>query len=84
MAFFGVQDDATGAGWMAILETPDDAAMVAKRDAETKLWTLGPSWDDQKGKFGYTRRVRYVFFDRERAVLRLLRGDALARAVPRA
>ena len=62
MAFFGVQDDATGAGWMAILETPDDAAMAARRDRETKLWTLGPSWDDQKGRFGYVRRVRYVFF----------------------
>ena len=64
MAFFGVQDDATGAGWMAILETPDDAALVARRDAETQLWTLGASWDDQKGKFGYTRRVRFVFFDK--------------------
>ena len=64
MAFFGVQDDATGAGWMAILETPDDASLVARRDAETGLWTLGPSWDDQKKLFGYARRVRYVFFDK--------------------
>ena len=64
MAFFGVQDDATGAGWMAILETPDDVSLVARRDAETNLWTLGPSWDDQKRMFGYPRRVRYVFFDK--------------------
>ena len=64
MAFFGVQDDATGAGWMAILETPDDAALVARRDAETQLWTLGPSWEDQKRQFGYARRVRYVFLDK--------------------
>ena len=64
MAFFGVQDDATGAGWMAILETPDDASMVARRDADTQLWTLGPSWHDQKRQFGYARRVRYVFLDK--------------------
>ena len=64
MAFFGVQDDATGAGWMAILETPDDVAMVARRDAETQLWTLGPSWEDQKRQFGYARRIRYVFLDK--------------------
>jgi hypothetical protein len=64
MAFFGVQDDATGAGWMAIIETPDDASMIARRDAETKLWALGPSWDDQKKRFGYVRRVRYIFFDK--------------------
>ncbi|MBR1920982.1 MAG: hypothetical protein IJ829_03125 [Kiritimatiellae bacterium] len=64
MSFFGVQDDASGAGWMAILETPDDAAMTARRDGATKLWTLAPSWDEQKRRFGYARRVRYVFFDR--------------------
>ena len=81
MAFFGVQDDATGAGWMAILETPDDAAMVAKRDAETKLWTLGPSWDDQKGKFGYVRRVRYVFFDKGGYVAMCKRYRAYAKEI---
>ncbi len=64
MPFFGVQDDATGSGWMAILETPDDAALVARRDATTNLWTLGPRWDSQKGRFGYARRIRYVFFDK--------------------
>ena len=50
MAFFGVQDDATGAGWMAILETPDDVSMVTRRDDETKLWALGPSWESQIGR----------------------------------
>lgn len=64
MSFFGVQDDATGAGWMAIIETPDDASMVARRDGDTKLWTLGPRWDDQKKQFGYARRIRYVFLDK--------------------
>ena len=81
MAFFGVQDDATGAGWMAIIETPDDASMVAKRDAETKLWTLGPRWDDQKGKFGYARRVRYIFFDKGGYVAMCKRYRAYAKGI---
>ena len=81
MAFFGVQDDATGAGWMAILETPDDAAMVAKRDDGTKLWTLGPGWDDQKGRFGYARRIRYVFFDKGGYVAMCKRYRAYAKDI---
>ncbi len=63
MAFFGVQSDAKGDGWMAILETPDDAMMVGSRGVD-KLWTLGPSWVAQKKKFGYPRKVRYVFFEK--------------------
>lgn len=62
MSFFGVQEDATGAGWMAIIETPDDAAMMPVRSGADKLWTAGPSWNGQKKRFGYTRRVRYAFF----------------------
>ena len=81
MAFFGVQDDATGAGWMAILETPDDAAMVARRDAETQLWTLGPSWEDQKRQFGYARRIRYVFLDKGGYVAMCKRYRAHAKAI---
>lgn len=63
MGFFGAVEDATGAGWMCILETPDDAAMNARKGAGG-LWVAGPSWDAQRGQFGYTRKVRYVFFDR--------------------
>jgi hypothetical protein len=81
MAFFGVQDDATGAGWMAILETPDDAALVARRDAETQLWTLGPSWEDQKRQFGYARRIRYVFLDKGGYVAMCKRYRAHAKAI---
>ena len=81
MAFFGVQDDATGAGWMAILETPDDAAMVAKRDAETKRWTLGPSWEGQKKQFGYVRRIRYVFLDKGGYVAMCKRYRAYAKEI---
>ena len=81
MAFFGVQDDATGSGWMAILETPDDVAMVARRDAETKLWTLGPSWEGQKGRFGYARRIRYVFLDKGGYVAMCKRYRAYAKEI---
>ncbi len=62
MGFFGVADDATGAGWMCILETSDDAAMEARRGADG-MWVAGPSWDAQCGQFGYTRKARYVFFE---------------------
>ena len=81
MAFFGVQDDATGAGWMAIIETPDDASMIARRDKATGLWTLGPSWEDQKKRFGYTRRVRYVFFDKGGYVAMCKRYRAYAKEI---
>ena len=81
MAFFGVQDDATGAGWMAILETPDDAAMVARREKGSDLWTLGPSWHDQKKQFGYARRVRYVFLDKGGYVAMCKRYRAYAKEI---
>ena len=81
MAFFGVQDDATGAGWMAILETPDDASMIARRDKSTGLWTLGPSWEDQKKRFGYARRVRYIFFDKGGYVAMCKRYRAYAKGI---
>lgn len=63
MGFFGATDDATGEGWICILETPDDAAMSAYRGSDG-LWLAGPSWDAQRGTFGYKRKVRYVFFER--------------------
>ncbi len=63
MAFFGVVADASGAGWMCILETPDDAAMNGFRDSK-KMWTAGPSWDGQKRRFGYDRVARYVLLDK--------------------
>ena len=63
MGFFGVAEDATGAGWMCLLETPDDATMKAFRNTDS-LWTAGPSWDAQKGQFGYTRKARFVFLER--------------------
>ncbi|PIY49941.1 MAG: hypothetical protein COZ06_11915 [Armatimonadetes bacterium CG_4_10_14_3_um_filter_66_18] len=65
MPWLGVTDLKTGAGYLMILETPDDARF-AKRvvtvDGE-KLPVGVPEWLPQTGKFGYQRRLRYVFFD---------------------
>jgi len=59
MAFWGVTDGRQG--YMAIIETPDDAAIrIARLDG--KLY-VAPEWDSQKGQFGYTRQLRYVFFE---------------------
>ena len=64
MPFFGVAEDDGGAGWMAILDTPDDAYGICSRTGADNLWTISPGWIGQKSHFGYTRRVRYVFFDK--------------------
>ena len=64
MAFFGVVEEASGAGWMAILETPDDGLAQAVWNREAGRWTLGPRWVDSLGAFRYPRRLRYVFLDR--------------------
>ena len=59
MAFWGVTDGARG--HMAIIETPDDAAI--RIDQHDGLLDIAPQWDAQRGQFGYARRLRYVFFD---------------------
>ena len=60
MAFWGVTDGQRGQ--MAIIETPDDAVIHMQR-ADGKL-CISPKWESQKGEFGYTRKLRYVFFDK--------------------
>ena len=60
MGWWGVTD--VERGMMAIVETPDDAAVgVPRIDG---LLALVPEWLPQKGQFGPKRRIRYVFFDR--------------------
>lgn len=59
MAFWGVTDGARG--HLAIIETPDDAAIKLNRVQQRLL--IAPEWDPQKRQFGYTRKLRYVFFD---------------------
>jgi hypothetical protein len=60
MPFWGVTDGERG--HIAIIETPDDASIQMKR-LDGNL-CIAPVWDPQKGRFGYTRKLRYVFFDR--------------------
>jgi hypothetical protein len=60
MGWWGVSDGERGL--MAVVETPDDAAVrVPRIDG---LLCLAPEWVPQKGAFGPPRRIRYVFFDR--------------------
>lgn len=59
MGFWGVTDGAKG--HIAILETPDDAAIKLNR-VEGRL-VISPEWDPQKRQFGYARKLRYAFFD---------------------
>ncbi|MBN2021358.1 MAG: hypothetical protein JW809_01060 [Pirellulales bacterium] len=58
MPWYGVTDGA--AGWMAIVQTPDDAAVSLPR--RKGLLALAPEWEPQKGQFGPRRVVRYVVF----------------------
>jgi len=75
MAFWGATDGEKG--HMAIIETADDCSIGVRR-VDGKL-CIGPEWDSQKGKFGYERRVRYVFFDRGGHVAMCKRYRAHAR-----
>lgn len=59
MAFWGVTNGRRGQ--MAVIETPDDAIIHMQR-TDGKL-CIEPKWESQKGNFGYTRKLRYVFFD---------------------
>jgi len=62
MAFWGQIEDATGAGMVAILETPDDVSIeiVPNRDS---LLQVGASWETSMKEFRYPRQIRYAFFD---------------------
>ncbi|UCG47840.1 MAG: hypothetical protein JSU94_20475, partial [Phycisphaerales bacterium] len=60
MPFWGVTDGQ--AAQMAIIETPDDAAVNIKR-IDARLCIV-PVWNPQKERFGYKRRLRYIFFDK--------------------
>jgi len=62
MAFWGHVEDATGAGMVAILETPDDAAIEIVTD-RNNLLQVNASWEPSMKEFRYPRQLRYVFFD---------------------
>jgi len=77
MAFWGVTDGT--AGQMAIIETPDDAAIrIARVDGRL---VIAPEWQSQKGRFGYERRLRYIFLDRGGHVAMCKRYRAYAQKV---
>jgi hypothetical protein len=59
MGWWGATDGERGL--MAIVETPDDAAV--RVDRIDGLLSLIPEWQPQKGQFGPPRRIRYVLFD---------------------
>lgn len=79
MGFWGVTDGARG--YMAILETPDDAAIRIERP--DSLLAIAPQWDAQHGQFGYPRRLRYVFLDRGGHVAMAKRYRAYAQQIGR-
>ncbi len=62
MPWMGITDDKFEAGYMAILNTPDDCEMNVKRT--NGLISFEPVWLSQKGKFGYNRKITYYFFDK--------------------
>lgn len=79
MAFWGVSDGQ--AGQMAIIETPDDAAVrIARVDGRL---CVRPEWDAQKGRLGYPRRLRYIFFDQGGHVVMAKRYRAYAQSIGR-
>ncbi len=62
MAWMGLVDGLLESGYMAIFETPFDAAV--KPGHEEGLITFSPVWLPSMGVFGYQRKIRYVFFDK--------------------
>jgi len=62
MAWMGVTDSKFETGYMAVLETPYDAALRTKR--ENGLITFSPVWLPSMEKFGYDRKITYHFFDK--------------------
>jgi len=79
MGFWGVTDGTRG--YMAILETPDDAAIRIERPDD--LLAIAPQWEAQHGQFGYTRRLRYIFLDRGGHVAMAKRYRAYAQQIGR-
>jgi len=62
MSWMGVTDASFKTGYMAVLETPFDAALRPERKADGI--TFQPLWVASKEHFGYARKVTYVFFDK--------------------
>jgi len=77
MAFWGATDSQHG--YMAIIEMPDDASIDIRR-SDGRLCVV-PLWEPQKGKFGYARKLRYIFFDKGGHVAMCKRYRAYAQKI---
>jgi hypothetical protein len=77
MAFWGVVNGE--AGQMAIIESPDDAAIKLSR-IDGRL-VVAPEWEPQKRQIGPARRLRYVFCDQGGYVAMAKRYRAYARKI---
>jgi hypothetical protein len=79
MPWFGATDLKSGQGYMAILETPDDAQIDITRQGGTDLY-IRPLWEASREAFSYDRKLRYVFFDRGGYVAQAKRYREYAKA----
>lgn len=61
MSWMGITDHRFVTGYMAIIETPYDATFETRR--VDGLISFAPLWVASMGRFNYTRRARYIFFD---------------------
>ena len=61
MPWFGATDPSFGKGYIAIFETPNDAAVKIVKTQKNHI-TVQPVWIPSKGRFGYPRRILYHFF----------------------
>lgn len=80
MAFYGVEKETDGSGWMAIAETRNDAQVNVVYDKDELPVAVGPLWTPERGRFGYPRVVRYAFLDRGGYVAMAKRYRKVARA----
>ena len=73
MSFWGVVNDVIAPersdGYMAIIETPDDSDVdIRKRESDggdaIQTLSVASRWHGALRKFGYDRRIRFVFFDK--------------------
>ncbi|MCY3023368.1 MAG: carbohydrate binding domain-containing protein [Planctomycetota bacterium] len=63
MPWFGAVDPQSGAGVMALFETPDDAHIEITRQPGTGLF-IRPVWEASRGQLAYARKITYAFFDK--------------------
>lgn len=61
MPWFGATDSSFGKGYIAIFETPNDAALKIVKNQKNCI-TAQPVWIPSKDRFGYPRKILYHFF----------------------